>query len=248
VTALSLKGVAAGIFVVAAAAVCIRLGFWQLDRLDQRRAVNEAFATALRLPPLNLDGAGLDTVLAHPAAQVYRRGTARGVFDHSSDLLLRGRSHDGRPGVHIVTPLEFAAGGTILVNRGWIPSADAATADPRPFRTKGQVTLAGILHAVPRNPESSAPLTLAVDGTAVPTYRRLDHSTLSDALRRDLPLAYLQLLPENHISGELPIPVPLPVFDDGPHLGYAIQWFSFAAIFLVGFAVVAGREWVRGKT
>jgi surfeit locus 1 family protein len=38
--------------------------------------------------------------------------------------------------------------------------------------------------------------------------------------------------------------LPPPALDEGPHLSYAIQWFAFAAIALIGGTAVA----VRGRT
>jgi surfeit locus 1 family protein len=51
----------------------------------------------------------------------------------------------------------------------------------------------------------------------------------------------VQALPE---SGAPPFPMrlELPETDDGPHLGYAIQWFSFAAIGLIGWLVLVIRR------
>jgi cytochrome oxidase assembly protein ShyY1 len=34
----------------------------------------------------------------------------------------------------------------------------------------------------------------------------------------------------------------LPVLDDGPHRGYAMQWFSFALIAIAGAGIVVYRE------
>jgi surfeit locus 1 family protein len=38
--------------------------------------------------------------------------------------------------------------------------------------------------------------------------------------------------------------LPSPTLDEGPHLSYALQWFAFAAIALIGGAAVA----IRGRT
>ena len=45
----------ATLFVLLGASVCVRLGFWQLDRLEQRRAFNAQVASMRALDPLNLD-------------------------------------------------------------------------------------------------------------------------------------------------------------------------------------------------
>lgn len=223
--------------VVIIASVCVRLGFWQLDRLEQRREANARIAAAASLPPLPLDRSGIAAIYLDPDGHLYRGATASGSFDHSGEVLLRGRSYDGRPGVHLVTPFRLDEGGLILVNRGWLPSPDAATADPRPYRVSGPARVSGTLQAVPNDPDDGTPLTVVVDGFEVDTFRRIDGATIAARLDEPIPPLYLQAGPDGASDG-LPIPVPPPALDEGPHLGYAIQWFSFAAIAVFGFLFV----------
>lgn len=232
------RGVAAAILVLIVAAACIRLGFWQLGRLDQRRAYNREASAALALPPLTLDSITLAATFAEPGNYLYRRVVARGRFVPGEELLLRGRAHEGRPGVHLVTPLLLTdGGGAILVNRGWLPSPDAAKADPRPHRIPREQAVEGWLQEMPPPEADAEPLVLDVGDTSVSTYRRLDRRGLSARTGNPLPPLYLQLSAAPASDPIPPIPVPLPAFDEGPHLSYAIQWFSFAAIAVIGFSV-----------
>src|SRR5439155_18913889 len=68
------RDVAAVVSAVLVAAVCVRLGIWQLDRLHQRRARNAAWAARLALPPLTVTG----STPADSARE--RRVQARGVY------------------------------------------------------------------------------------------------------------------------------------------------------------------------
>ncbi|HEX5724904.1 MAG TPA: SURF1 family cytochrome oxidase biogenesis protein, partial [Longimicrobiaceae bacterium] len=52
---LSTRAVVAGVCVLLLAGVFVRLGFWQLDRLEQRRARNAALRAATALPEFTLD-------------------------------------------------------------------------------------------------------------------------------------------------------------------------------------------------
>jgi surfeit locus 1 family protein len=238
----SRAGLMATLAVIVVAGVCIRLGFWQLERLEQRREVNAHLRVAMAEAPLALDAATAAGVRRHPEEFRYRRATARGVYEFAGEMLLRGRSHDGRPGVHVVTPLRLRDdGAVILVNRGWIPSADAATADPRPYRPGGVQTIEGMLQAVPDAPGEAAPVRIDLGETSLPTYRRLDRSTLATALGEPILPLYLEELPSARGNSRIPLPVPPPALDDGPHLGYAIQWFSFAAIAVAGYLVILRR-------
>jgi surfeit locus 1 family protein len=239
------SGTVATAAVLIVAAVCIRLGFWQLERLEQRRAQNAAIAAAARLGPLSLDEAAQNEIAARPADFVHRPATASGAYLHDRELLLRGRAHDGRPGVHLVTPLALEGSGRIiLVNRGWVPAADAASVDPRPYRQPGLVRVEGLLQAVPEDPLGALPIPVEIADTTVTSYRRLDRSTVAHALEQPIAPLYLQVAPGAGLPRAPPIPVRPPPLDDGPHLGYALQWFGFAAIALIGFSIVV----LRGRT
>lgn len=237
---ISRSGVLAALLALVVAGVCVRLGFWQLDRLEQRRTYNAAVAAATVGPALRVSADLLAEAARDPAAHLHRRAVVSGRFEHEREVLLRGRSREGSPGVHVVTPLRLADGGLILVNRGWLPSPDAARADPRPFRSPDLQRMEGILQAVPEAPDEALPVAIELDGGAIRSLRRLDRSTMAASLGEPIPPLYLQRLPDPGASGgELPIPVPAPALDEGSHLGYAIQWFSFAAIALGGLIGVA---------
>lgn len=239
----TLRGVLAVIFVLAVAAVCVRLGFWQLDRLEQRRERNAAIRAAGALPPLRLDSATLREVAADPGRFVHRRVVVRGSYDPTHQVVLRGRAHEGRPGVHLAAPLRVpGADVAVLVNRGWVPAPDAATVPPGSFAEPGPRTVQGVLQPVPSTADRGSPSAAPAGGA--PTYRRLD----LDALRGRVPYPLLPLYVEQRPGPgdpEYPRRVPPPEVGEGPHLGYAVQWFSFAAIALVGLGVLLLRA--RGR-
>ena len=238
----SVRGVLAGMLVLSIAAVCVRLGFWQLDRLQERRARNAVVAAAMEAAPLELAGDVLAEASLRPQEFSHRRVRVRGRFLSGESFLLRGRGRDGAPGVHLVTPLvPEGAGHAVLVDRGWLPAPDAATADPRPFDRSGVRTVEGYLH--PLEPEPGVDARFApvdLDGFAVATYQRLDLPTL----RPEIPVALVPFYVEESagVDDEPPFGAEPPLLDEGPHLGYAVQWFGFAAVALIGFAVVVMRS------
>ena len=244
--AFSARGVAAGLFVVMLAAICIRLGIWQLDRLEQRRASNEALAAGLSLPPLELSEAWIDSIIAHPERYHHRRVIARGRYEDAGTALLRGRSRGGRPGVELLQLLELeGAERSLLVNRGWIPAADAMTVDPRPYIAEGRRTVEGMLLPLPASGGDAAPVPASIDGISVPTLQRVSVSAYRVVSAAELLPIQLQRSAGAEAgagAGQFPTPAPPPEFSDGPHLGYAVQWFSFAAIAVVGFLVLVLRS------
>ncbi len=142
-----------------------------------------------------------------------RRVVAHGVYDFSAERAWPGRSFQGTPGVALITPLRLADGSVVLVDRGWVPSPDAFHVD----------------HALYREPD-----TATVTGVAlIPPRGRGDVDVAGF-----LPFVIQLETPEPPPNRGLPRRWPPPAFDDGPHLSYAIQWFSFALIALVGTAVL----------
>jgi surfeit locus 1 family protein len=206
------RDVVAVVSAVLVAAVCVRLGIWQLDRLHQRRARNAALAARLALPLLTVTS----STPADSARE--RRVQARGVYDFTYELTWTGRSFEGTPGVALITLLRLADGSAVLVDRGWVPSPDAFHVDHAPYREPDTATVTGIALLLPRGRGD-----VIVDGP-----------------RPDFLPFVIQLETPDPAAG-LPRRWPLPAFDNGPHLSYAIQWFSFALIALVGTAVLIRR-------
>jgi surfeit locus 1 family protein len=234
----TLRGVLAAVAVLALAALFVRFGFWQLGRLEERRARNAAVVAASALPPLRLDAETFARAEDDPGALAWRAAEAVGRFDHRGDQVLRGRSRDGRPGVLVASPLVLDGGGSLMVIRGWVPSPDAATVELAPLRTTEEVRVRGVLLPVPRQEDRGLPVPARGGDT---TWRRLDLEVArARAPGRVLPV-YLQQLPDGAVAEAPPHPEPLPELTEGNHLGYAIQWFSFAAIALVGLGILAAR-------
>ncbi len=237
-----LGGTLAVLLLIAVVGVCGWAGFWQLDRLEQRRARNAQLEEALALPPLPLNSATLQEIQRNPAAYLNRRVRVQGVYDPEGEVVLRGRSYQGRPGVHVVTPLRITGSeATVLVNRGWAPSPDAATVDLMPFFEPGMQEVHGLLRVIAPAPDDGAPLTLETGSTRVLTLRRLDLDALRARTAHPLLPVYIQQLPEPPLR-QPPFRLAIPALDEGPHLSYAVQWFSFAAIAVIGFLVVALRR------
>ena len=140
-----------------------------------------------------------------------RRVVAQGVYDFAAERTWPGRSFQGTPGVALVTPLRLADGSAVLVDRGWAPSPDAFHVDHTLYREPDTATVTGIALIPPRGRGD----------VAVAGFRPF----------------VIQLETPDPAAG-LPRRWPPPALDDGPHLSYAIQWFSFAAIVLVGTATL----------
>jgi surfeit locus 1 family protein len=241
---------------IVAAAVCVRLGFWQLSRLGQRRARNAVVAARLRLPEVST----LAALPADTAASRFRRVRLAGRFDYAHEVAVMARIREGSPGVHLVTPLRLvdAAAGApaVLVNRGWAYSPNGAAVTLERWREKpatadSVVTVWGFVDEIAPRPARFAGAVSAAAGSAGPqAVLWLDDREL--ARRAGYAIAPLVLTMENPVPRALedsvPARLPVPALDEGPHLNYALQWFAFAAIALggLGLVLVARRRETRG--
>jgi surfeit locus 1 family protein len=232
---------ALAVAVVLLCLVFVRLGFWQLDRHRQRGDFNAEVAAAAQAQPLRLPGAQVDQLRADPEAFAYRSAVVTGEPRPAEAFLLRGRTWQGQPGVHLMLPLRLDDGSLLIVDRGWIPAPDAVRADPAPFLDELPSRYAGLLFALHPGEEQARPLRIEVAGREVLTVARLEPATLAAQLAAEpLPL-YLRELPREDRHGP-PFAAAAPPPDPGPHLSYAVQWFSFAAIGLVGLLILGRRQ------
>jgi surfeit locus 1 family protein len=206
---------------IAAALVCARLGIWQLHRLHERRAVNALLEARMSAPPLDLtDPAALAD--RSPDSLRYRRARAVGAFDYSRQLVEGGVSYRGAPGVQLLTPLRVA-GGAILVDRGWAYAPDAQTVAASALAEPDSAVVEGVLV----QPSGWRAIRLDTLRLGYPVF----------------PLLLRRTVGPHALPAGLVIPE-LPTLDDGPHLSYAVQWFSFATIALVGGAILT---WCNSK-
>lgn len=234
-------------FVLAVAVACVLLGRWQLSRLAERRALNEALESRIDLPAEPLDGLLAELDAGVPITELeFRTVTVTGVFGFQEEVLQRNRSHEGRQGFHVLTPLHLRDETAVLVRRGWVPVAldDPPIDEAEP--PHGQVTVTGIVRAPERHsgfgPADPGSGTLERVFWANP--RRLDRQVSNPLV--DLVIDLRSIDPPPTRDLDLPVPLATPSFDEANHLSYAIQWFSFAIIALVGIGFYARSQWFRG--
>ena len=217
------------------AAAFVRLGFWQLSRLAQRRARNAVVAARLSQPVVPL------TSLRADSASMLRKAVVTGAPDFDHEVLLAARTYEGSPGVWLLTPLRVAGRDTaILVNRGWIYAPDGVSVDVGRWR-EATTTFTGYAELLPPGIASKPGGVLRRDARIA---RQLDLATVQSLLPYPVsPLSLVATAPDTtKPQGERVARLSAPTLDDGPHLSYAIQWFSFAAIALVGGTAVAIRH------
>jgi cytochrome oxidase assembly protein ShyY1 len=244
------RWIVATVLVAAIVFGCIEAGFWQLRRLDQRRARNAQVVARsqqlVRLPPVGFEDAddtGGDDG-DHGEDLWYRRVRVTGTFDADHEVLVRFRTRKGLPGYEVLTPLVVEGVGdrrAVVVDRGWVPLELGDHWPQRPSAPPaGVVEVEGIL-GVPEEgalrleqPTANRPIVVA---TIAP-----------DGLRSVLPYDRLYRVPllaeDGATSGSAAYPAPVdpPDLGEGPHFNYAVQWFLFASVGIVGYPLLLRRR------
>jgi len=212
------------------AAGCVRLGIWQLSRLHQRRARNALVSSRLDSVEVDVRALPRDTALSR-----FRRVRVVGTPDYAHELIYAARSHAGSPGVNFLTPIRVAGSDTaVLVDRGWVYAADGATVDQSRWR-ENDTSFAGFVEEFP-----------AAQGNAFASHpniiSRLGYDVIARALPYPVAPFYVVVLGDSVMRPDKIARLTVPPLDEGPHLSYAIQWFSFAAVAIIGAVVVVTQS------
>ena len=259
----ALAGVLLVIFLVA--------GFWQLSRHNEVRERNSVISEREDMRPLDADRFFEAVLDAGLTEELQYRSVALAVvrFDWHEAVLIRNRSLDGVPGCHLAVPAAATSSDSVeqfgvLVVAGWLPQRGCAIVSgdetesrelvifrlTEPAEITGRIRTSqqrGLLG--PADPAEGELTTLA----------RVDVERISRQTTLDLVPVYVEVTSAARPGGSMielnpdgrgisPVPLPMPELDAGPHLGYALQWFSFAAVAIVGYPLVLRHQARRGES
>ena len=216
----------------------IRLGFWQLDRLDERRDRNAVIEQRAAGEPEAFDDLlaryGLDAEDLN-----FRAASVTGTYRTDLEFFSVGRTVGDLTGTLVLTPLELTDGSLLVVARGVIPGDT-----PGP-PAQGYEPPAGDVVVVGRLDDGEEPLRIGEpdpDDGVLRSLSRVDLAYIDRWIAGDvLPvsLVLVDQVPEN--AGGSPIPLPPEELTEGSHLGYAVQWFGFAIVVLLGVTYLIWR-------
>jgi surfeit locus 1 family protein len=214
-------------------ALFLRLGFWQLDRADQKQALLDQYQIGQQ-SQVEITSSNADRLAR------YQRVRVTGRYDPAHQILLDNMpSHSGQPGYRVLTPLQTSVG-WVLVDRGWLPLGRSREQLPDIGVTPDERTITGTMDALPRaglqletpliDPNTPWPRVLSFP-TQAALEQQLGHELLPGLLLLDAsqPDGY-QRVWEAHLG-----------FKPERHVGYAVQWFALAAAALILFLVISVR-------
>jgi cytochrome oxidase assembly protein ShyY1 len=215
------------VFVAILGTVFVNLGDWQLRRLDERRERNHITVTNEAQPVRPFT-----EVFNHRlvGSDEWQRVEARGTFDGEHQFVVRYRSLGDAPSYSVVTPLRTTAG-TVLVNRGLIPLGSGnRVPSTGPAPPSGEVTVVGHVRL---NEEGRRSAVMPAGGSV----RYINSDALATALPYPVLNGYIGALSVDPPQAGGFTPVATPELSDGPHFWYAVQWFLFTALAVLGIVV-----------
>jgi surfeit locus 1 family protein len=223
----------------------VRLGIWQLDRLEERRTENQVIETRRGEPPRPLVGIlgqyGTDT-----DAMIHRRAIARGTFRTDAEFFSIGRTYDSLSGTLVATPFDLEDGSVLIVVRGLVPPGTSGPPAQGYEAAAGPMVIEGVL----QDGEQATAITEPVpeDGVLV-SLSRLNLEFIDEYIQGDvLPVSLMLDGWTKPYPNLAPTPIPEQELTEGRHLGYAIQWFAFALIVAVGVGALVYRAGTAEST
>lgn len=221
------KWIAGHLLVITLVVTFVSLGLWQLRRHESRVQRNNEIVAGMAAEPRPLDQ-------LPSSDRAYRRTIVQGRYRPDVDVLLTPRNEHG-PGHHALTPLELDDGRILIVDRGWLPfrlDTPPISQIQAPAET---VVLEGVLL-----PKAQAdPQAVRNEAGRVLRVRAVDPLALGGP--QTIPDVFLLLQKQTPPQDGLPAVAPPPAPETGPHQSYAVQWFIFALVGLVGYPFLLRR-------
>ena len=205
----------------------ISLGFWQLDRAEEKRAMSALYAERLAAAAQPLDEVAADDWR-------YRQVRLSGRFIDEELWLLDNQLFQGQVGYNVVMPFQLQDGGIVMVDRGWVAGNPDRRILPQLESVAGEVTLVGTVY-VP----TAQPFTLAA--TALPAnWPKVVQHLPWQALPRQQQLALPYVVRLNPESAAL-LQANWLVVNVSPdkHTGYAVQWFAMSAMLALLYIIAS---------
>ena len=219
---------------LAALAILLSLGTWQLQRLHWKEQLLAEMAERRAEAPLPL--ADIEAMAGKGEDIEYRPVTVSGTFANNRERHFFATWH-GRTGYHVYTPLALADGRFVFVNRGFVPFEAKEPEMRKQGQPTGEQTVTGLARArLAEKPSSIVPENDLAKNVFY--WKDLDAMAASAGIPAD------RLVPFFIDAGDAPNPKGLPIgavtqFDlPNNHLQYAATWYGLAAA-LVGVALYA---------
>ena len=209
------------------------LGFWQLERAEQKRALLSEFTLQQTQPPLSINGMTLAELGKLPD---YQRVSADGQFDNKHIWLIDNKTRQSKVGYEVVQLFKVQDGSSVLVNRGWIQGMRLRTDLPDIETLEGTVTL----FANAKTMTNYRLLNSEHESTGWPrVILQVEVATAKQALNVKVAEKLL------YLDGQSPAALvgDWKTINIQPekHTGYAVQWFAMAIALVIWFCFASSN-------
>lgn len=236
------KALALSLIAILAIALCLDLGKWQWHRKQARDQFNHVLTTNLNAPPIALSEV-MSNKEAPKQSDRWRRIQVSGTY-LSGTYYVRGRSHHGKYGYAVLSILQGSADNQLLwIDRGWVAAPGNATEQPTaPTPPEGVVKLLGRVRGLDSldNPGLGGALFGLPFKHAETVATFISQQIATESTIK----GYVELVSSTPSGQNQPIPLDIPEITPGPYLAYAVQWYLFALLFLLG-RIMLGRDEYR---
>jgi surfeit locus 1 family protein len=207
--------------------VMIGLSIWQVERLHWKEGLIAERHGRISAAPIDLPAAGGDLDKIE-----YRRVAITGHYLHDHELYLAARSMNDNVGYHIITPFVLGSGETVLVDRGWVPTAKKLPESRPEAQQTGDLTVDGVIRLSQRQawmqpdnePDKNVWFFIDLPAMAQMTGLPLRTDIYVEAGPAPVPGGY-------PLGGQTHINLP------NDHLQYAITWGLLAVALIVIYVV-----------
>ena len=218
----------------------VSLGFWQLQRADEKALLAAAFEQQQARAP-----APLDEVTAYPVEQLaYLPVLLKGQYRQGEHFLLDNRMFGRKFGNEVLSVFELDSGGMVLVNRGWIEADSSRRSMPLVPEVEGSATVSGHVYVSPGEPYRLADEPL---GASWPRQvQAVQVEKMAQVVGGDLFSYPVRIDAES--PGALTVDWQVINVSPAKHHGYAVQWFSMAAMLALIYFLRSCNLWqlIRG--
>lgn len=205
------------------------LGTWQLNRLDEAAGNRSRFSERLAAPPFD--------AFAPPADPDLRRVRVTGVPDWDHHVLLGGKYMWGVVGYQLIVPVR-AAGGSVLVNTGWVPADEVELILARERSGAGALAYEGLARVYAEEPTAKGAFPPA--NAPEPGFQRHWRAISPQAMAAGTEVAQFVVFEGEGLAPDAAIADRVPPIGgwrteapERPHVQYAVTWFSLMLTLLL---------------
>jgi surfeit locus 1 family protein len=214
--------------------VLMKLGFWQLDRANEKREIIQAIELRQSAEPVMIGG--LSKI--NKKDFEHQRLRLQGSYNNEKNILIKRQIHQGRYGYEVITPFMVESDKHwLLVSRGWIEDQQGAGAIPVVEPVEGSVELVVGVH-YPTGQAFFKAGSIATDDWPL-VLSRLNLQGLSSLFDQKL-YPFLVRLDEKSPGVYIRHWQP-EVIKVSTNISYAMQWFLMAFLLLL-IALVASSN------